>query len=143
MGCDKCYDEYSDEKTKRFHHLISLMLSSQTKDGVTYEAMGRLKRHGLTPQKMIETSTADLEQLLYPVGFYKTKAKHIQMTSQVLIDKFDSDIPNDIKGLVSLPGVGPKMAHICMKGINTALRFGSVWNSPDTIHCYNPFFFSF
>lgn len=104
MGCDKCYDEHSDEKTKRFHHLIALMLSSQTKDGVTYEAMSRLKRHGLTPQKMIETSNDDLQQLLYPVGFYKTKAKHIQQTSQILIDKFDSDIPNDIKGLVSLPG---------------------------------------
>lgn len=104
MGCDKCYDEHSDEKTKRFHHLVALMLSSQTKDAVTYEAMSRLKRHGLTPQKMIETSTEDLQQLLYPVGFYKTKAKHIQQTSQMLIDKFDSDIPNDIKGLVSLPG---------------------------------------
>lgn len=106
MGCDKCYDEHSDEKTKRFHHLVALMLSSQTKDAVTYEAMSRLKRHGgLTPQKMIETSADDLQQLLYPVGFYKTKAKHIQQTSQILIDKFDSDIPNDIKGLVSLPGI--------------------------------------
>lgn len=115
MGCDKCFDEYSDEKTKRFHHLIALMLSSQTKDAVTYDAMVRLKHHGLTPEKIIKTSTAELEQLLYPVGFYKTKAKHIQKTSQVLVDKFDSDIPNDIKGLVSLPGVGPKMAHICMR----------------------------
>lgn len=115
MGCEKCPDEYSDEKTKRFHHLISLMLSSQTKDGVTFEAMGRLKSFGLTPQKMVEVSTSELEQLIYPVGFYKTKAKHIQKTSQILIEKFDSDIPNDIKGLVSLPGVGPKMAHICMR----------------------------
>lgn len=104
MGCDKCYDEHSDEKTKRFHHLIALMLSSQTKDAVTYEAMSRLKRHGLTPQKMIDTDTDELQQLLYPVGFYKTKAKHIQQASQILVDKFDADIPNDIKGLVSLPG---------------------------------------
>lgn len=104
MGCDKCYDENSDEKTKRFHHLVALMLSSQTKDAVTYDAMSRLKRHGLTPQKMIETNNDELQQLLYPVGFYKTKARHIQQTSQILIDKFDSDIPKDIKGLVSLPG---------------------------------------
>lgn len=104
MGCDKCYDEHCDDKTKRFHHLVALMLSSQTKDAVTFEAMSRLKRHGLTPQRMLETSTEDLQQLLYPVGFYKTKAKHIQQTSQILIDKFDSDIPSDIKGLVSLPG---------------------------------------
>ncbi|XP_031623931.1 endonuclease III-like protein 1 isoform X2 [Contarinia nasturtii] len=115
MGCDKCYDEHSDEKTKRFHHLVALMLSSQTKDSVTYEAMSRLKRHGLTPEKMIATSTSELEQLLYPVGFYKTKAKNIQKTSQVLIDKFGSDIPNSLEGLVSLPGIGPKCAHICMR----------------------------
>ncbi|XP_055300091.1 endonuclease III-like protein 1 [Sitodiplosis mosellana] len=115
MGCEKCHDEYSDEKTKRFHHLVALMLSSQTKDAVTYAAMSRLRRHGLTPEEMVKTSTNDLEQLLYPVGFYKTKAKHIQKTSQILIDQFQSDIPNDIKGLVSLPGVGPKMAHICMR----------------------------
>lgn len=69
MGCEKCHDEYSDEKTKRFHHLVALMLSSQTKDAVTYAAMGRLRSHGLTPEKMVETSTNDLEQLLYPVGF--------------------------------------------------------------------------
>lgn len=100
MGCEKCHDEYSDEKTKRFHHLVALMLSSQTKDAVTYAAMSRLRRHGLTPEKMVETSTNDLEQLLYPVGFYKTKAKHIQKTSQILIEKFESDIPNDIKGNV-------------------------------------------
>lgn len=115
MGCHKCADETVDEKTQRFHHLISLMLSSQTKDGVTYEAMVRLKKFGLTPTKMIKIQTAELEKLLHPVSFYKTKAKHIQKASQVLIDSFDSDIPRDIKGLVSLPGVGPKMAHICMR----------------------------
>lgn len=115
MGCDKCYDEHSDEKTKRYHHLIALMLSSQTKDGVTYAAMDRLKTHGLTPEKMVEISTGELEQLLYPVSFYKTKAKNIQKAAQLLIDQYNSDIPNDIKGLVSLPGVGPKMAHICMR----------------------------
>lgn len=115
MGCDKCHDEQSDKKTIRFHQLVALMLSSQTKDAITFECMERLKLHGLTPEKMVKTSTNDLEQLLYPVGFYRTKAKNIQKTSQILIDKFDSDIPNDIKGLLSLPGVGPKMANICMR----------------------------
>lgn len=115
MGCHKCSDEDSDEKTQRFHHLIALMLSSQTKDNVTYDAMNRLREHGLTPAKMVETNDGELEKLLYPVSFYKNKAKYIKKTAQILIDKFDSDIPNDIKGLVSLPGVGPKMAHICMR----------------------------
>lgn len=115
MGCHKCSDMDTDKKTQRFHHLIALMLSSQTKDGVTYDAMGRLKKLGLTPQKMVEIDAADLEQILCPVSFYKTKAKSIKKTSQILIDSFESDIPSDIKGLISLPGVGPKMAHICMR----------------------------
>lgn len=115
MGCDKCSDVDTDQKTQRFHHLIALMLSSQTKDGVTYDAMKRLKKFGLTPQKMVEIDAADLEQILCPVSFYKTKAKSIKKTSQILIDSFESDIPSDIKGLISLPGVGPKMAHICMR----------------------------
>lgn len=79
MGCDKCYDEHSDDKTKRFHHLVALMLSSQTKDAVTYEAMSRLKRHGLTPQTVVLMTTDALQQLLYPVGFYKTKGKLYQL----------------------------------------------------------------
>lgn len=105
MGCNKCYDERSDEKTKRFHHLVALMLSSQTKDAVTYEAMSRLKRHGLTPENMVATSTNELEQLLYPVGFYKTKAKNIQKTAQILVDKYDSDIPDSLKGTQFIEGL--------------------------------------
>lgn len=132
MGCHKCADVNTDPKIQRFHHLIALMLSSQTKDTVTYEAMNRLKAYGLTPQKMVEIKTAELEKLLYPVGFYRTKAKNIKSAAQILIEKFDSDIPNDIKGLVSLPGVGPKMGHICMRvawnvvtgiGVDTHGRF--------------------
>lgn len=91
------------------------MLSSQTKDQVTFEAMTRLKQNGLTPKQMIEIDTVELERLLYPVSFYKTKAKHIQKTANILFDSFDSDIPNSVEGLVKLPGVGPKMAHICMR----------------------------
>lgn len=55
-----------------------------------------------------------LETLIKPVGFYKTKAKHIKQASQILLDDFSADIPNTIEGLKKLPGVGPKMAHICM-----------------------------
>lgn len=94
------------------------MLSSQTKDQVTYEAMNRLKANGitgLTPQYMVQIDQLDLEKLLCPVSFYKTKAKHIQRASQMLIDQYDSDIPPSLEELVKLPGVGPKMAHICMK----------------------------
>ncbi|XP_055902685.1 endonuclease III-like protein 1 [Eupeodes corollae] len=115
MGCDRYSDENADEKTKRFHVLLALMLSSQTKDEVTHEAMRRLRTESnCTPRVIADMETQKLEQLLYPVSFYKNKAKYLKNTSQILIDQYDSDIPNDIKGLIKLPGVGPKMAHICM-----------------------------
>lgn len=91
------------------------MLSSQTKDTVTFEAMKRLKQRGLTPEAMCEIDAAELEKLLVPVGFYKRKAIYIKNTAKILIDKYDSDIPDSIEEMVKLPGVGPKMAHICMR----------------------------
>lgn len=91
------------------------MLSSQTKDQTTYDAMNRLKATGLTPQTMIAINVSELEKLLCPVSFYKTKVKNIQKAAQILIDQYDSDIPPTAETLMKLPGVGPKMAHLCMK----------------------------
>ena len=55
----------------RFQVLISLMLSSQTKDQVTHAAMTKLHQHGLTPDNILATSDATLGELIYPVGFWK------------------------------------------------------------------------
>ncbi|XP_043641860.1 endonuclease III-like protein 1 [Drosophila teissieri] len=114
MGCHRCADLKADSKTQRFQNLVALMLSSQTKDQTTYEAMNRLKDRSLTPLKVKEIPVTELENLLHPVSFYKNKAKYLKQTVEILIDKYDSDIPNNVKELVALPGVGPKMAHICM-----------------------------
>nr|XP_014090712.2 endonuclease III-like protein 1 [Bactrocera oleae] len=114
MGCHKCSDDEADEKTQRFQKLVALMLSSQTRDEITYEVMQRLKSSGLTPQAIIDIETGKLEDLLKPVSFYKNKAKYLQLASIILVDKYDSDIPGTIKELQALPGVGPKMAHLCM-----------------------------
>lgn len=95
------------------------MLSSQTKDEVTFAACQRLKKFGFTPESFVKAEVQDLEEVLKPVGFYKTKAKHIQKTCEILIKDYDSDIPDSVEGLMKLPGVGSKMAHICMR---------SAWN---------------
>ncbi|XP_034100479.1 endonuclease III-like protein 1 [Drosophila albomicans] len=114
QGCHQCADKNADEKTQRFHKLVALMLSSQTKDETTYEAMNRLKARSLTPANIQQMPVAELEKLLHPVSFYKNKAKYVKQTAQILIDKYNEDIPDNIKELLKLPGVGPKMAHICM-----------------------------
>ncbi len=93
------------------------MLSSQTKDETTFAACQRLKKFGFTPEFLVKAETGDLEEVLKPVSFYKTKAKHIQKTCEILINDYNSDIPNTVQGLMKLPGVGAKMAHICNKDL--------------------------
>lgn len=93
---------------------MSLILSSQTKDQVTFAAVERLKEKGLTVQRMIDIDEGELAQLLNPVGFYRRKATYIKKVAQILRDEYNNDIPKSIEDLCALPGVGPKMAYICM-----------------------------
>ncbi|KAK7868468.1 hypothetical protein R5R35_011214 [Gryllus longicercus] len=119
MGCDQCHDKDAPPEVQRYQSLISLMLSSQTKDQITFAAMQKLREHGLSIDKIMETKESKIGELIYPVSYWKTKAKHIKLTTALLKDKFEGDIPKSVKELCSLPGVGPKMAHLCMK---------SAWN---------------
>ena len=71
MGCEKCHDDNEPVSVQRYQKLIALMLSSQTKDTVTFAAMKRLRDHGLNVSSITSTDQADLGQLIYPVGFWK------------------------------------------------------------------------
>ncbi|CAG4975535.1 unnamed protein product [Colias eurytheme] len=115
MGCHMCMDEEAPPKVIRYQSLISLMLSSQTKDQVTFAAMERLRKRGLTVDSVLAMSDEELGKLIYPVGFWKTKVKYIKKTTQTLKEQYDGDIPDSVDKLCKLTGVGPKMAHICMK----------------------------
>nr|XP_026499037.1 endonuclease III-like protein 1 isoform X1 [Vanessa tameamea] len=115
MGCHMSMDENAPPKVIRYQSLISLMLSSQTKDQVTFAAMERLRARGLTIDNVLKMSDEELGKLIYPVGFWKTKVKYIKKTTQTLKDQYDGDIPDTAEKLCKLTGVGPKMAHICMK----------------------------
>jgi len=114
MGCERAHDNTAEPKVQRFQCLVSLMLSSQTKDEVNFAAMTRLKDNGLTVENLLKTDDETLGKLIYPVGFWKNKVKFLKRTALILRDKYDFDIPDSIKDLCSLPGVGPKMAYICM-----------------------------
>ncbi|KAJ8001526.1 hypothetical protein DPEC_G00170400 [Dallia pectoralis] len=114
MGAEKCYDTDAPAEVRRYQVLVSLMLSSQTKDQVTGAAMQRLRAHGCTVDNIINTDDHTLGQLIYPVGFWKTKVKYLKQTSAMLQAEFGGDIPSTVEGLVRLPGVGPKMAHLAM-----------------------------
>ena len=118
MGCESLAEEHMSPMDKRFQTLIALMLSSQTKDTTNAVAMRRLQtelpRPGLTLQNILDIQPANLNEMIYVVGFHNTKTKHIKAMAEILRDEYSGDIPGTIEGLMSLPGVGPKMAYLCM-----------------------------
>jgi len=114
QGCEKTADVNQSPETVRYQVLISLMLSSQTKDQVTFAAMEKLKAYGLSIENILKTPASKIGELIYPVGFWKKKADYIKDATKICAEKYSGDIPPTVEELVKLPGVGPKMAHITM-----------------------------
>ncbi|KAK4507981.1 hypothetical protein PRZ48_001716 [Zasmidium cellare] len=117
MGCESLAEETRSPRDQRLQTLISLMLSSQTKDPVTAAAIKNLQENlpgGLCLEALLEVDPARLNELIMKVGFHNNKTKYIKATALLLRDNYHGDIPDTIEGLVSLPGVGPKMAYLCM-----------------------------
>lgn len=115
MGVDCCPDSKADRPTYKFQSLVSLILSSQTKDPITFAAMERLIKHGLTIDNIISTSEEKLRELIYGVSFYNNKSKFIKKLADILKEKYDSDAPEDLENIMTLPGVGPKMAFLYLQ----------------------------
>ena len=97
-----------------FKVLISTMLSLRTKDLVTAAATERLFAVAKTPHEMMQLPQARIEKLIYPVGFYKNKAKAIKETCRLLVEQYGGKVPADIDTLVTLPGVGRKTANLVL-----------------------------
>lgn len=117
------------------------MLSSQTKDTVTAAAVARLTNElpgGLNLEAILDVEPERLDEMIGKVGFHNTKTKYIKQTSVILRDKWGGDIPDTAEGLMSLPGVGPKMAYLCLsvawgkhEGIGVDVhvhRITNLWN---------------
>ena len=97
-----------------FQVLISTMLSLRTKDETTTEASRKLFARADTPQKMIALSAKEISQLIFPVGFYKTKSESILKTCRIILGQHDGRVPDDMDGLLALPGVGRKTANLVL-----------------------------
>lgn len=115
IGCHMLADPAAPPPVFRFQVLVSLMLSSQTKDEMTSAAMQRLKGFGLTPAAMACAQEKDIDALISNVGFHTKKAQFIKRTAQILLDKYGGDIPGTVEELMELPGVGPKMSYLVMQ----------------------------
>jgi endonuclease III len=94
--------------------LISTLMSARTKDELTLEVATRLFQKAPTIQKLAKLETATIEKLIYPVGFYRTKAKHIKKLAEIIVSEFGGTIPQTREELMSLPGVGRKTANLVL-----------------------------
>ncbi|CAL9235127.1 unnamed protein product [Arabidopsis halleri] len=114
MGCDKA-GSFLPPTERRFAVLLGALLSSQTKDQVNNAAIHRLHQKGLlTPEAVDKADESTIRELIYPVGFYTRKATYMKKIARICLVKYNGDIPSSLDDLLSLPGIGPKMAHLIL-----------------------------
>jgi endonuclease-3 len=97
-----------------FEVLISTMLSAQTRDPVTAAASQRLFRVARSPRTMAKLTAKRIEQLIYPVSFYRHKARHVRATCRLLVERHGGRVPGTMEALLELPGVGRKTANLVL-----------------------------
>lgn len=102
-----------------FRVLIACLLSLRTKDETTGPAAARLFALADTPEGVRRLSSRAIERAIYPVGFYRTKARVLREVSRDLIERFGGSVPDDIDALLTLKGVGRKTANLVVtQGFN-------------------------
>jgi len=119
--------QVSHQYRNPFFVLFSCILSLRTKDQTTFPASERLFRLAKTPEQILKLSLQTIEKTIYPVGFYRTKAKTIKGIAADLLQRFDGQVPNTLEELLSLKGVGRKTANLVL-----TLGFGKLGICVDT-----------
>src|SRR3954462_6560035 len=114
-----------------FQVLIATLLSARTQDATTHAASTRLFARARTPRAMAKLPVAELERLIYPVGFYRNKARHVKACCEQIVTRFGGRVPQTLEELVTLPGVGRKTANLVL-----ILAFGSTQNICVDIHVH-------
>ncbi len=99
--------------------LVCCILSLRTNDKITIKSAKRMLSKAKTPEDMIKLSPDELSELIYPVGFYQNKASQIIELSKILVEKYNSKVPDSIDELIKFKGVGRKTANLVLtKGFN-------------------------
>ncbi len=102
------------KKESSYRVLISTVLSSRTKDEVTAVASERLFKRAPEPLILSRMEEEEIVNLIYPVGFYRIKAKNIKNIARILIEEYGGEVPDNIDELMKLPGVGRKTANLVL-----------------------------
>ena len=116
MGTEAISNEVC-ESERAYQALVSLMLSSQTKDTVNMATMKKLRSYpdGLTVHSVHEMPDETLHEMIKQVGFHNNKVRYIKQTTALLLEKHGGTVPSTMEDLLALPGVGPKMAIILLR----------------------------
>ncbi len=94
--------------------LVSTLLSSRTRDETTFTVCEHLFKKVKNFHQLGQLGELEISNLIYPVGFYKTKAKHLKKLAEKILNDFEEKVPDTLDSLVSLPGVGRKTANIVL-----------------------------
>lgn len=94
--------------------LASTILSLRTKDEVTLAASKRLLEKAPTPADLLSLGEEEAARLIYPAGFYRTKAANLTKISRILLEREGGQVPADMDKLLALPGVGRKTANLVL-----------------------------
>ena len=103
-----------EQQADPFQVLIATLLSAQTKDAVTAAASERLFNVARTPKTMLKLSVKEIEGLIYPVSFYRTKAVHVKGTCEQIMTRYAGRVPSTMGELLTLAGVGRKTANLVL-----------------------------
>jgi endonuclease III len=97
-----------------FQVLIATLLSARTQDATTHAASVRLFKRARTPRTMARLTVEEIERLIYPVSFYRNKARFVKATADTLATRFGGRVPRTMEELTALPGVGRKTANLVL-----------------------------
>lgn len=112
-------DMYPDAKSEliwdnKFHLLCAVLMSAQTTDKMVNKVMPKFMTDYPKPEDLANAPISEIEQHIAQIGLYHSKAKHLKATAEILVEKYHSQIPEDKKILVTLPGVGEKTANVVL-----------------------------
>jgi endonuclease-3 len=108
---EKVSESQSDDP---FQVLIATLLSARTQDATTLAASTRLFERARTPASMARLSVPQIERLIYPVSFYRNKARFVKAACEKIVNDFGGQVPATLEEMVTLPGVGRKTANLVM-----------------------------
>src|SRR5512134_2303048 len=103
-----------ESKEDAFEVLIGTLLSAQTRDEVTAAASKRLFAVARTPRAMAKLPVPTIRKLIYPVSFYRNKARHVRAACEQILTRFGGKVPDTMEELLTLPGVGRKTANLVL-----------------------------